>query len=118
MDAVGLNELMKHAGFTQGGFYNHLGSKADLVAEGLASAMAEGTAELAAGARAPDETTGALQGQIGRYLSRAYRDNIDCSCSFPEAAGCFGRQCGTRNVTRPYSGGGFGGLTSINSHSR
>ena len=23
VDAVGLNELMKHAGFTQGGFYNH-----------------------------------------------------------------------------------------------
>ena len=41
VEAVGLNELMKHAGFTQGGFYNHFKSKADLVAEVLASAMAE-----------------------------------------------------------------------------
>ncbi len=41
VDAVGLNELMKHAGFTQGGFYNHFESKAALVAEVFASAMAE-----------------------------------------------------------------------------
>src|SRR5580698_6889896 len=39
VEAVGLNELMKHAGFTQGGFYNHFESKAALVAEVLASAM-------------------------------------------------------------------------------
>jgi len=42
VEAVGLSELMKHAGFTQGGFYNHFRSKAALVAEVLASAMAEG----------------------------------------------------------------------------
>jgi TetR/AcrR family transcriptional repressor of nem operon len=34
-------------GFTPGGFYNHFGSKAALVAEVLASAMAEGAVELA-----------------------------------------------------------------------
>ena len=27
VEAVGLNELMKHAGFTQGGFYNHFESE-------------------------------------------------------------------------------------------
>jgi TetR/AcrR family transcriptional repressor of nem operon len=43
VDAVGLNELMKQAGFTQGGFYNHFESKAALVAEVLASAMVQGT---------------------------------------------------------------------------
>ena len=36
VEAVGLSELMKRAGFTQGGFYNHFESKADLVAEVLA----------------------------------------------------------------------------------
>ena len=45
VEAVGLSELMKHAGFTQGGFYNHFESKADLVAEVLASAIAERNAE-------------------------------------------------------------------------
>jgi AcrR family transcriptional regulator len=62
VEAVGLSELMKQAGFTQGGFYNHFESKADLVAEVLASAIAEGNAEFAKMARAPvDESTIALR---------------------------------------------------------
>ena len=78
VDAVGLSELMKHAGFTQGGFYNHFESKADLVAEVLASAIAEGNAEFAKMARAPvDESTTALRGYINWYLSQTHRDDID-----------------------------------------
>ena len=81
VDAVGLSELMKHAGFTQGGFYNHFESKAALVAEVLASAMAEKNAELAKSARAPvGESTSALQRFISSYLSQAHRDNIDHGC--------------------------------------
>jgi TetR/AcrR family transcriptional repressor of nem operon len=71
VDAVGLSELMKHAGFTQGGFYNHFESKAALVAEVLAQAMADGTAELAKNARAPvDESTTALRRYVAYYLSQ------------------------------------------------
>src|SRR5260370_10346028 len=74
VEAVGLSELMKHAGFTQGGFYNHFKSKADLVAEVLASAMADGNAELARNARAPvDQSTTALRRYIGWYLSQSPR---------------------------------------------
>jgi TetR/AcrR family transcriptional regulator, transcriptional repressor for nem operon len=88
VEAVGLNELMKHAGFTQGGFYNHFESKADLVAEVLASAMVEGAAEFAKNARAPvDESTTALRRYIGYYLSRAHRDNIDHGCPVAGFAG-------------------------------
>lgn len=88
VDAVGLNELMKHAGFTQGGFYNHFESKAALVAEVLASAMVEGAADLAKNARAPgDESTTALRGYISWYLSQAHRDNIDHGCPVAGFAG-------------------------------
>src|SRR6202166_4826225 len=88
VDAVGLNELMKHAGFTQGGFYNHFESKAGLVAEVLASEMAEGTAELATSASAPvDESTTALRRYISHYLSQAHRDNIDHGCPVTGFAG-------------------------------
>ena len=81
VEAVGLNELMKHAGFTQGGFYNHFESKADLVAEVLASAMAEKNAELVKSAQAPiDESTTALRRYISFYLSQAHRDSIDHGC--------------------------------------
>ena len=88
VEAVGLSELMKHAGFTQGGFYNHFESKADLVAEVLASAIAEGNAEFAKMARAPvDESTTALRRYIGWYLAQAHRDNIDHGCPVTGFAG-------------------------------
>src|SRR5216684_1613830 len=88
VEAVGLSELMKHAGFTQGGFYNHFKSKADLVAEVLASAIAEGNAEFAKMARAPvDESTTALRRYINWYLSQAHRDNIDHGCPVTGFAG-------------------------------
>jgi TetR/AcrR family transcriptional repressor of nem operon len=88
VDAVGLSELMKHAGFTQGGFYNHFESKAALVAEVLASAMVEGVAGLAKNTRAPvDESTTALRRYISWYLSQAHRDNIDHGCPVAGFAG-------------------------------
>jgi len=88
VEAVGLNELMKHAGFTQGGFYNHFESKAALVAEVLASAIAEGNGEFAKMARAPvDESTTALRRYISWYLSQAHRDDIDHGCPVTGFAG-------------------------------
>jgi TetR/AcrR family transcriptional repressor of nem operon len=88
VEAVGLSELMKHAGFTQGGFYNHFESKADLVAEVLASAIAEGIVDFAKLARAPvDESTTALRRYINWYLSKAHRDNIDHGCPVTGFAG-------------------------------
>ena len=88
VESVGLNELMKHAGFTQGGFYNHFESKAALVAEVLASAMVEGVAGLTGNARAPvDESTTALRRYIGWYLSQAHRDDIDHGCPVAGFAG-------------------------------
>jgi TetR/AcrR family transcriptional repressor of nem operon len=88
VEAVGLNELMKQAGFTQGGFYNHFESKAALVAEVLASAMVDGAAELARNARASvDESTTALRRYISWYLSQAHRDNIDHGCPVAGFAG-------------------------------
>src|ERR1700730_5895185 len=64
-EAVGLSELMKHAGFTQGGLYNHFESSSSALAEVLASAMAEGNAVFSKMARAPvDASTTALR----RYI--------------------------------------------------
>lgn len=88
VDAVGLNELMKHAGFTQGGFYNHFESKSALVAEVVASAMADGITEFAQATRAPvDESTTALRRYVDYYLSQAHRDNIDHGCPVVGFAG-------------------------------
>jgi TetR/AcrR family transcriptional repressor of nem operon len=88
VEAVGINELMKHAGFTQGGFYNHFESKEGLVAEVLASVMAKGIAQFTKAARAPiDESTTAIQRYVRWYLSPAHRDNLDRSCPIAGFAG-------------------------------
>jgi TetR/AcrR family transcriptional repressor of nem operon len=88
VDAVGLSELMQHAGFTQGGFYNHFESKASLVAEVLATAMADGLAAIARGAKAPaDRSTTPLRRYIDHYLSNAHRDNIEHGCPVAGFAG-------------------------------
>lgn len=89
VDAVGLSELMKRAGFTQGGFYNHFESKAALVAEVLASAMAEGSAQLARDTKAPvdDDTTTALRRYVDNYVSQVHRENIDHGCPVAGFAG-------------------------------
>jgi TetR/AcrR family transcriptional regulator, transcriptional repressor for nem operon len=88
VDAVGLAELMKDAGFTQGGFYNHFASKEALVSEVVGKAMDEGQQQLEA-AIAQSRRIGAdpLLRHIKWYLSPAQRDDIDCGCPIAGFAG-------------------------------
>ncbi|XUW91152.1 TetR/AcrR family transcriptional regulator [Burkholderia sp. M6-3] len=71
VDAVGLAELMKEAGFTQGGFYNHFKSKDALVAAVMEKAMQD---------YADSPNAGSLVKQTARYLSTRHRDNIEAGC--------------------------------------
>jgi TetR/AcrR family transcriptional regulator, transcriptional repressor for nem operon len=88
VDAVGLAELMKEAGFTQGGFYNHFASKGALVSQVIGKAVDEGQQQLGA-AIAQSRRRGAdpLIRQIKWYLSPAHRDDIDCGCAIAGFAG-------------------------------
>src|SRR5580704_13152628 len=88
VDAVGLAELMKEAGFTQGGFYNHFASKEALVSQVIGKAMDGGKEQLGA-AIAQSRRRGAdpLIRQIKWYLSPAHRDDIDCGCPVAGFAG-------------------------------
>ncbi|MGK8209460.1 TetR/AcrR family transcriptional regulator [Burkholderia cenocepacia] len=78
VDAVGLTELMKEAGFTQGGFYNHFKSKDALVAAVLEKAMAD---------RADSPGAGSVTQQVASYLSAAHRDNVEAGCPLSGFAG-------------------------------
>jgi TetR/AcrR family transcriptional regulator, transcriptional repressor for nem operon len=84
LDAVAVGDLMKAAGFTHGGFYNHFDSKDALIAEALQSAWAQMARERA---RARD-----LEQLLGRYLSRAARRAPGKSCPAAALAGDIGRQ--------------------------
>jgi TetR/AcrR family transcriptional repressor of nem operon len=80
--AVGLAELMKEAGFTQGGFYNHFTSKEALVSEVIGKAVVEGQQQLGTAiAQSRQRGINPLARQIKWYLSPAQRDDIDCGCA-------------------------------------
>ncbi|MGF6754012.1 TetR/AcrR family transcriptional regulator [Paraburkholderia sp. GAS42] len=88
VDAVGLTELMKAAGFTQGGFYNHFKSKDALVAAVMEKAMeaaGEAFASLIENARSADADP--VKQNIQWYLSPEHRANIEAGCPLSGFAG-------------------------------
>jgi TetR/AcrR family transcriptional repressor of nem operon len=83
VDGVGLNELMREAGFTQGGFYNHFASKDALVAEVMTTAMIGANAKLFESLGKPPEAhhDNRFARKIRTYLSPSHRDDIENSCA-------------------------------------
>jgi TetR/AcrR family transcriptional repressor of nem operon len=86
--AVGLAELTKAAGFTQGGFYNHFKSKDALVAAVMENALEGGAAFLldamqASKAKASDP----LKDYMEWYLSADHLTNIETGCPMTAFAG-------------------------------
>lgn len=85
VEAVGLVELMAAAGLTRGGFYNHFPSKAALVEEVVARAMANGRAAIDDSAlTSTKQGRDALTDQFDWYLSPDHRADIAAGC--PNAA--------------------------------
>jgi TetR/AcrR family transcriptional regulator, transcriptional repressor for nem operon len=81
VDAVGLAELMKAAGFTQGGFYNHFKSKDALVAAVMEKAMEEGgEAFVSLIEKARSDDADPVKQNIQWYLSAEHRGNIEAGC--------------------------------------
>lgn len=88
VEAVGLTELTKAAGFTQGGFYNHFKSKDALVAAVLEKAMEQGGQELdAAIATSRSKAADPMARQIEWYLSAGHRADIEAGCPLTVFAG-------------------------------
>ncbi|MEW2569191.1 TetR/AcrR family transcriptional regulator [Streptomyces sp. NPDC047070] len=85
IDAVGIAELMKEAGLTHGGFYNHFASKDDLVVEVCGASFAASLGSLARTVQdGPDQGVTPLERVVAGYLSTAHRDAPDGGC--PSAA--------------------------------
>lgn len=71
-DGVGIADLMAAAGFTQGGFYKHFESKADLMAQASACGLAESAARTAGAS---------TEAFVNLYLSREHRDQRATGCT-------------------------------------
>lgn len=74
--ASGLAGIMSDAGLTNGAFYPHFKSKADLVRESLAAAMDDQSGQLRAMV-----ADGGLEAVIAAYLSPEHRDNPQAGCT-------------------------------------
>lgn len=82
-DGVGVAELMATAGFTQGGFYKHFGSKADLMAEAAENSLSKSvssTCDLD------------VPGFVNLYVSRGHRDGRGVGCTMAALCGDAARQ--------------------------
>ncbi|MGW0792342.1 TetR/AcrR family transcriptional regulator [Streptomyces sp. NPDC002911] len=81
IEAVGIAELMKEAGLTHGGFYNHFASKNDLVVEVYGASFAASLGSLARTIEdGPDQGSPPLKRVVAGYLSTAHRDAPDGGC--------------------------------------
>jgi len=77
IDGAGVAALMSDAGLTNGAFYPHFHSKAELVRECLGKALHDQLQKLQDALR-----TGGLDAVVETYLSRAHRDNAGKGCVF------------------------------------
>jgi TetR/AcrR family transcriptional repressor of nem operon len=73
--ASGLAGIMSDAGLTNGAFYPHFQSKADLVRESLTSALEDQSHRLQEAF-----TAGGLEAVLAAYLSAEHRDNPGSGC--------------------------------------
>src|SRR5258708_4413807 len=78
-DAVGVDGLMKGAGFTHGGFYNHFSSKAELEAEASAAGAAKTKAALLDALS--DPRSDAWKRFVRGYLSAEHRGDPAGGCA-------------------------------------
>jgi TetR/AcrR family transcriptional regulator, transcriptional repressor for nem operon len=93
-DAVGVAELMRAAGMTHGGFYNHFKSKEAVEAAACAQVFAKSVAKVEAIAEVADADSQrkAFDDYRDRYVSPAARDASAPNCPMIAFAGDVSRQ--------------------------
>ncbi|WP_030935637.1 TetR/AcrR family transcriptional regulator [Streptomyces sp. NRRL B-24720] len=112
IDAVGIAELMKEAGLTHGGFYNHFASKNDLVVEVCGASYAASLGGLARTIEdGPGQAGSPLERVVAGYLSTAHRDAPDGGCPSASLVTDAGRH--SEAVQSAYAEGVEGYLTGF-----
>jgi TetR/AcrR family transcriptional repressor of nem operon len=99
-DGIGLKDLMKGAGLTQGGFYKQFESKDDLVTQASRRAMESATrrwSTVAAGSPDP------LAAVVGLYLSTGHREEKSDGCPLAALGSDAARQ--SEEVRVPFQDG-------------
>jgi len=85
IQASSVMDVMKGAGLTVGGFYNHFDSKEELFVETLRHAASTNWDQLLKSAKGDSPRARTLS-VIRQYLSRQHRDNKETGCLLPSTA--------------------------------
>ena len=82
LDGIGIEELMKSAGMTHGGFYNHFASKDDLALAVLHEGFTDSLAALESiRAAHPRSARAALHDMVDGYVNAHHRDHPEIGCA-------------------------------------
>ena len=85
LDSLTVGDLMKSVNLTQGGFYGHFASRADLIAAALKRALAEG--EETSARHTSKHGQASVKSIVNSYLSTAHRDRPATGCAISALAG-------------------------------
>jgi TetR/AcrR family transcriptional repressor of nem operon len=86
-DGVGVADLMKAAGFTHGGFYNHFSSKTALAAEAASLGLKASSYKLSDALRNEQKAgSSGLEKYVKSYLSSEHRDDRAGGCTLASLA--------------------------------
>ncbi|MFB2552041.1 TetR/AcrR family transcriptional regulator [Ensifer soli] len=99
-DGIGLKDLMKGAGLTQGGFYKQFASKDDLIAQASRRAMESATCRWSSAAAGRSDP---LEAVADFYLSTAHRDEKGDGCPLVALGADAARQTG--DIREPFQDG-------------
>jgi TetR/AcrR family transcriptional regulator, transcriptional repressor for nem operon len=103
-DGVGVADLMKAAGFTHGGFYNHFSSKTALATEAASAGLKHSNAKLSdALINEPRTANSGLADYIEHYLSAEHRDDRASGCTIASLACDAARQ--TKDIQAGFAAG-------------
>ena len=97
-EGTGVDDIMKAAGLTHGGFYGHFKSKDDLAAEACTRALSHGWKGAIS-----SSATGGLEAFVNEYLSPRHRSNPGRGCLIAAVGSDIGRQ--PRTVRRAFTKG-------------
>lgn len=98
-DGIGLKDLMKGAGLTQGGFYKQFSSKDDLAAQASRRAMESATSRWSTAAASSDP----LEAVMKFYLSQGHLEERADGCPLVALGSDAARQ--SEEVRRPFEDG-------------
>jgi len=115
IDGIGIEELMKAAGMTHGGFYNHFSSKEDLALEVYRQGFADSLGALSAIREAhPRSARAALHDLVDGYVTATHRDHPETGCASAALAVDAGRHGITAQAEYQHGlDGYFGAITEM-----